>query len=68
MVLDDITVNFDQTRTEAAADVLIDCAAKGQQFLFFTCHLYLARLFEERNIEPIWLPNREPSREERRVG
>jgi len=68
MILDDILVNFDQVRTEAAVDTLLDYAAEGQQILFFTCHLHLAHLFESRGIEPTWLPGHNPPLEERRAG
>lgn len=59
IVLDDVTVNFDQGRTEAAVDTLLDVAEEGQQILLFTCHLHLAHMFENRGIEPLWLPQRE---------
>eukprot|EP00456_Euglypha_rotunda_P035000 TRINITY_DN269_c0_g1_i2.p1 TRINITY_DN269_c0_g1~~TRINITY_DN269_c0_g1_i2.p1 ORF type:complete len:1054 (+),score=335.62 TRINITY_DN269_c0_g1_i2:9680-12841(+) len=73
MVLDDVTVNFDQQRSEAAADTLIDFTREGQQLLVFTSHLHYAQLFQQRNVEPIWLPARHPSQviegvEERRAG
>ncbi len=58
MVLDDVVVNFDQLRTEAAVRTLLDFAEQGQQILMFTCHLHLAHLFENQGIEPIWLPTR----------
>ena len=68
MVLDDILVNFDQLRTEAAVETLIDFAKEGQQILLFTCHLHLAHMFECKGIEPIWLPGHNPPIEERRAG
>ncbi len=68
MVLDDILVNFDQLRTEAAVETLIDFAREGQQILLFTCHLHLAHMFESKGIEPIWLPGHSPPIEERRAG
>jgi DNA repair exonuclease SbcCD ATPase subunit len=58
LVLDDVTVNFDQTRTEAAVQTLAEVAAQGQQIVLLTCHQHLAQLFEQRGVEPIWLPNR----------
>lgn len=58
MVLDDVLVNFDQTRTEAAVETLLDFADEGQQVLFFTCHQHLAQMFEDRNCQPVWLPTR----------
>ncbi len=73
MVLDDVTVNFDQQRSEAAADTLINFTQEGQQLLVFTSHLHYAQLFQQRKVEPIWLPARHPSQvidpvEERRAG
>lgn len=68
MVLDDVFVNFDQTRTEAAVDELIDFARQGHQVLFFTCHLHLAQMFESKGVEPIRLPEHRPPREERLAG
>jgi uncharacterized protein YhaN len=55
MVLDDVLVNFDQSRAEAAAEVLQDFAGKGRQVLLFTCHQYLAELFASHGTEPIRL-------------
>ncbi|MDA1014526.1 MAG: AAA family ATPase, partial [Planctomycetota bacterium] len=43
LVLDDVFVNFDQARTEAAVETLMEVAKQGQQVLFFTCHLHLAQ-------------------------
>lgn len=60
LVLDDVTVNFDQIRTEAAVETLLNAADEGQQILLFTCHLHLAHLFEAEDVEPIWLPNHRP--------
>jgi uncharacterized protein YhaN len=56
LVLDDVTVNFDQVRTEAAVKALFDIAERGQQVLVFTCHLHLAQIFQSQGIEPVWLP------------
>jgi uncharacterized protein YhaN len=56
MVFDDVLVNFDQLRTEAAVETLFEFAEQNQQVLFFTCHLHLAHLFEARGLKPIWLP------------
>jgi uncharacterized protein YhaN len=60
MILDDVTVNFDQIRTEAAVETLLNVADEGQQVMLFTCHLHLAHLFEAENVEPVWLPNHRP--------
>jgi uncharacterized protein YhaN len=56
LVMDDLFVNFDQERTEAAAECLLDVAKDGQQVLFFTCHEHIAHLFQKKNVEPLWLP------------
>ncbi|MEX2286948.1 MAG: hypothetical protein WD648_07660 [Planctomycetaceae bacterium] len=66
--LDDILVNFDQSRTEAAVDALLHFREGGQQILLFTCHLHLAHLFQSRGIEPIWLPAHNAVLEERLAG
>lgn len=55
MLLDDVFVNFDQTRSVAAVAELIDFAERGHQVLFLTCHLHLAQMFKHRGIEPTWL-------------
>ncbi len=57
MILDDVLVNFDQDRTIAAIETLKAVAEKGQQILFFTCHLHLTRLFDEQGSSPTWLPD-----------
>jgi uncharacterized protein YhaN len=58
LVLDDVLVNFDRHRSEAMIGLLRDVAAEGQQIVVFTCHLHLAHQFQERGVEPLWLPNR----------
>lgn len=68
MVLDDVLVNFDQVRTEAAVDSLCEFAEENRQILFFTCHLHLAHLFESRGVEPVWLPGHNLPHQERRAG
>jgi uncharacterized protein YhaN len=68
IILDDIITNFDQIRTEAAVETLVNFAASGSQVLVFTCHLHLARLFEEAGITPARLPELEPIQARRRVG
>ncbi|MCP4169638.1 MAG: AAA family ATPase [Fuerstiella sp.] len=56
VVMDDLFVNFDEERTVAAVECLMEVAGEGQQILFFTCHQHLAELFKKKNIEPLWLP------------
>ena len=71
MVLVDVTVNFDQDRSDAAVETLLDFTRNGQQLLVFTSHLHYAKLFEKRGIEPIYLPSRNNpngSLEERLAG
>jgi uncharacterized protein YhaN len=68
MVFDDVLVNFDQLRTEAAVETLLEFAEQGQQVLFFTCHLHLAHMFEARGVAPIWLPGHNLPQQERRAG
>ncbi|MBX3437101.1 MAG: AAA family ATPase [Planctomycetaceae bacterium] len=68
MVLDDVFVNFDQIRTEAAVDTILDFAEQGHQILLFTCHLHLAHLFESKGVEPVWLPVNAAAVEKRRAG
>lgn len=58
MVLDDVTVNFDQERSDAAVETLLDFTRDGQQLLVFTSHLHYAQLFEKRGVKPIYLPAR----------
>ncbi|MEW4487240.1 AAA family ATPase [Thalassoglobus sp. JC818] len=60
LVLDDVTVNFDQLRTEAAVETLLKVVETGQQIILFTCHLHLAHLFEQHQIDPVWLPSNRP--------
>jgi uncharacterized protein YhaN len=68
MVFDDVLVNFDQLRTEAAVETLLDFAEHNQQVLFFTCHLHLAHMFEARGVAPIWLPGQNLPHQERLAG
>ena len=56
MVMDDLFVNFDEERTVAAMDCLMELAGSGQQILFFTCHQHLAERFRRRDVETLWLP------------
>ena len=56
VVMDDLFVNFDEERTAAAVDCLIEIAGEEQQMLFFTCHQHLAQLFKTKGVEPLFLP------------
>ncbi len=42
VVMDDVLVNFDTTRAQAAVSVLAEFARAGHQLLVFTCHEHLA--------------------------
>jgi len=68
IVLDDVLVNFDESRTNAAVDTLLQMANADQQMLFFTCHRHLAERFAERGVETIELPEHHAALEERRAG
>lgn len=65
LIFDDVFVNFDEHRAEAAADVLCEFSRSGHQVLFFTCHLHLARIFQDKGIKPIWLPDHRSEQESR---
>ena len=58
VVLDDILVNFDHERTQAALSELIRQTGKDQQILFFTCHQHLADMFRQRGVSTVTLPDR----------
>ncbi len=57
LVLDDVLVNFDEERTKAAAEVLVEFAQSGHQMLVFTCHQHVMALFENLNAAVQTLPN-----------
>ena len=56
LILDDVFVNFDEQRTDAALDLLLEFASRGQQILFFTCHKWLAEQFASRGAQTVHLP------------
>jgi hypothetical protein len=58
IILDDVLVNFDHDRTQAAVDVLLQQTGKNQQILFFTCHQHLAEIFRQRGVSTVTLPTR----------
>lgn len=68
VVLDDLFVNFDQQRTEAAVRTIIDYAADGRQVLLLTCHQHLVRLFEAAGATAVRLPEPGNILDRRRVG
>jgi uncharacterized protein YhaN len=56
LVLDDVLVNFDTRRSLAAARLLRDYAADGQQVLLFTCHEHVADMFRALDVAVQALP------------
>lgn len=56
LVLDDVLVNFDDSRAKAAAMVLREFAEAGHQVLVFTCHEHLWRLFKQLQVPSHELP------------
>ena len=49
VILDDAFVQYDDTRTEKAIDLLLSC--KFKQLLIFTCQSREKAIFEKKNIE-----------------
>lgn len=58
IILDDILVNFDEDRTRAAIEELLQKTSENRQILFFTCHQHLAELFRQRGVSTVMLPDR----------
>jgi len=58
VIMDDVLVNFDERRAEAAARVLCDFAAAGRQVLLFTCHEHVWRMFAQLEVEVRRLPSK----------
>jgi hypothetical protein len=56
MVLDDVLVNLDAQRAEAAVGVLCEFARDGRQLLFFTCHDHIRAMFERARVDIRVLP------------
>ena len=56
LILDDVVVNLDEERAEAALNLLWEFAHRGQQILFFTCHKHLVQQFANRGAQTIHLP------------
>ncbi len=56
VVLDDVLVNFDEQRTQAAAEVLLDFAHAGHQLLVFTCHRHVMDIFGQLAVDVRTLP------------
>ena len=68
LILDDVLVNFDRARTEAAVETLVDLAADGQQIVFLTCHQHIEEMFARRGIEAVQLPAIHAERQRRIAG
>ncbi|ADB18283.1 SMC domain protein [Pirellula staleyi DSM 6068] len=58
LVMDDVIVNFDARRVEAAASLLHDFAKEGHQIIFFTCHEHIRDRFAEAEFTVRTLPAR----------
>jgi uncharacterized protein YhaN len=56
LVLDDVLVNFDADRAQAAARVLRDFAKQGHQLLVFTCHEHVWKMFKSMRLDVRRLP------------
>ncbi len=58
IVLDDVFVNFDDSRARSAARALADVANSGQQMLIFTCHKRIRDIFGQLDADVRDLPLR----------
>jgi len=68
VVLDDVLVNFDHRRTEAAVAMLQKLAESGRQILMFTCHDHIAEMFRSHGATPQTLPGRGSTGTQRLAG
>jgi uncharacterized protein YhaN len=69
VILDDVLVNFDRQRTEAAVETLWQVASAGRQILFLTCHEHIADAFRHIGVAPLALPDQPHEHEhERRIA
>jgi uncharacterized protein YhaN len=57
IILDDVLVNFDNRRAEAAAALLRDFADEGRQLLVFTCHEHISEIFRALDVPVTNLPD-----------
>jgi len=62
MVLDDVLVNFDTHRAQAAASVLCDFAQSGHQLFVFSCHEHIMNLFASLQVQVTELRQGSPPR------
>lgn len=58
LVLDDVLVNFDLQRAQAASQVFRDFANDGHQILMFTCHHHMMQMFHDLGVDIRVLPSR----------
>ena len=56
MILDDVLVNIDHTRAEAAVELMCEFAKQGRQLLFFTCHEHVKAMFMRADVDIRVLP------------
>jgi uncharacterized protein YhaN len=68
IVLDDVLVNFDEHRTQAAIRLLADYAASGQQVILLTCHAHIAAAFDRIGVPSVHLQSSQPMLWERQAG
>ncbi|MGL6227438.1 MAG: AAA family ATPase [Thermoguttaceae bacterium] len=57
LILDDVMVNFDTRRAQAAANVLAEFATGGRQIILFTCHEHICRIFQRMDVPVRILPD-----------
>ncbi|MEX1231819.1 MAG: AAA family ATPase [Planctomycetaceae bacterium] len=68
IVLDDVLVNFDEHRTQAAIRLLADYAASGQQVILLTCHAHIAAAFDRIGVPSVHPQSSQPMLWERQAG
>ncbi|MFQ5734801.1 MAG: ATP-binding protein, partial [Planctomycetaceae bacterium] len=68
IILDDVLVNFDRTRTEAAVAMLKRLAEEGRQIIFLTCHEHIADQFRRHGVQPLALPARDEASHQQRLA
>ncbi|MFP6765883.1 MAG: hypothetical protein VB858_19790, partial [Planctomycetaceae bacterium] len=68
VILDDILVNFDHERTQAALEELVRQTSDDRQILFFTCHRHLADMFQQHGASTVTLPDRRTLSEGKLAG
>ena len=57
IILDDVLVNFDVARAQAAAEMLKQFAERGNQVLLFTCHEHIRDIFRDLEVPTRTLPH-----------